>query len=218
MRRYNIVPLTFLILSIINFALAAPALTPEKRQVRVDVAHVPKDVITVLWKRGDTLKEMEELFANWDRWWGRPARPSSAVRPPRISAPSESSRGSMRVDVPPASPASFVEHPSIPSTVSSDSKHNPPPSLEPNEPPTGPESSIESGHLHTLPSSLESPTGSEHWYTAPSSPVSSPVSGGFPIGMQSTIPNEPRAESLFENFQTTKDELKGTSKGLTSYC
>src|SRR5882762_60180 len=129
MRRYNIVPLTFLILSIINFALAALVLTPEKRQVRVDVAHVPKGVITVLGKRGDRLKEMEELFANWDRWWGKPGR-SSAIRPSRISAPLESSRGSMRVDVPPASPASFVGHPSLPSTVSSDSKHTPPPSLE----------------------------------------------------------------------------------------
>jgi hypothetical protein len=51
MRRYDIVSGIILILSIIDFALAAPVLMKEKRQERVDVVHIPIDVITVLGKR-----------------------------------------------------------------------------------------------------------------------------------------------------------------------
>ncbi|KAI0280942.1 hypothetical protein BGY98DRAFT_283580 [Russula aff. rugulosa BPL654] len=53
MRRYDIVFGILLILSSIYFALAAPVLVQEKRQARVDVVHIPRDVIAVLWKRGD---------------------------------------------------------------------------------------------------------------------------------------------------------------------
>jgi hypothetical protein len=51
MRQYDIVSGIILILSIIDFALAAPVLMKEKRQERVDVVHIPIDVITVLGKR-----------------------------------------------------------------------------------------------------------------------------------------------------------------------
>jgi hypothetical protein len=215
MRRYNIVPLILLILSTINFALAAPVLIPENSQVRVDVVRVlPKDVITVLGKRGDELEKMVKLFENFDRWWGRNPGSSSAGRPPSSSAQLESGH------VPPASPASSTEsdwdpeslvwHPPTPSTLAassteSDSEHESMPSLEsvsdPDResmdvdhdaapPPSAtPESSIASGHLHTLPSSPEWSTESEHWYTPASS-----------------------AESLFENSQTANDELKGKAK------
>jgi hypothetical protein len=52
MRRYDIVFGIFLILSIINFALTAPVPVQEKLHARVDAMYIPKDVITVLEKRG----------------------------------------------------------------------------------------------------------------------------------------------------------------------
>ena len=55
MRRYDTVFEILLILSIIDFALAAPVLAQEKRQAGVDALHIPKDVKTVLGKRGDTV-------------------------------------------------------------------------------------------------------------------------------------------------------------------
>jgi hypothetical protein len=61
MRRYYIVSGILLILPIINFAVAAPVLVQEKRQAVVDVAHIPKDVITMLGKRGDS-ETFEELL------------------------------------------------------------------------------------------------------------------------------------------------------------
>ena len=54
MRRYYIVSWIFLVLPIIDFALAAPALVPEERQAGVDVAHIPEDAVTTLVKRGGT--------------------------------------------------------------------------------------------------------------------------------------------------------------------
>ncbi|KAN0115599.1 hypothetical protein V8E52_006718 [Russula decolorans] len=59
MRRYDIVSGILLILSVIDFALAAPLLVQENHQACVDVVHIPKDVITVLGKRGD--EELEKL-------------------------------------------------------------------------------------------------------------------------------------------------------------
>jgi hypothetical protein len=194
MRRYYTVPLILLILSIINFALAAPVLIPERCQVCVGVARVPKDVITVLRKRGDRLEMMEKLFKDFDRLWG------SSPRLPSSSAPLESGHGSMQVQVPPASPASSTEsdwdpeslvwhppaHPPTPITASStehDSEDESMPSLvsasdldresmdaDHDAPASGPESSMGSGPSHTLPPTPESSTGSEHWYTPPSTP------------------------------------------------
>lgn len=51
MRRYHLVTLILLLISAIDFALAAPVLVQEKRQAPVDVAGTPKDVTTVLEKR-----------------------------------------------------------------------------------------------------------------------------------------------------------------------
>ena len=53
MRQYDIVSGILLILSIIDFALAAPITIQEKRQARVDVAHIPRDAISALGKRGE---------------------------------------------------------------------------------------------------------------------------------------------------------------------
>ena len=194
MRRYNIVPLILFLISIINFALAAPVLIPEKCQACVDVVHVPKDVTTVLGKRGDELAKLEKLFDNFDRWWGdsEDAESSSDELPPSSSALLESGQGSTQVHVPPANPASSTEsdrdpessawHPPTPSTASSsesDSHDGSIPSLESdsdseeidvdhNAPPPDPEL-IESGPSHTLPSSPEWSTESEHRNAPPTS-------------------------------------------------
>ena len=63
MRRHDIVSGILLILSTINFAFAAPVLVQEKRQAGVDLVHIPREVITVLGKRGleGVGKLMEEL-------------------------------------------------------------------------------------------------------------------------------------------------------------
>jgi hypothetical protein len=62
MRRYDIVSRIILILSIIDFALAAPVLVQEKHQARVDVVHIPRDMITVLEKRGGAAENLVEFF------------------------------------------------------------------------------------------------------------------------------------------------------------
>ena len=82
-RYYDIVTGILLILSIIDFTLAAPVLVQEKRQAHVDVAHVPKDVITVLEKRlGDGIeKASDEIFKSLESEIpvaGKPSAPNSA--------------------------------------------------------------------------------------------------------------------------------------------
>ena len=56
-------------LPIINFAVAAPALSPEKRQAGVDVAHIPEDAVTMLGKRvgpGEFDKAFLEKISKFD--------------------------------------------------------------------------------------------------------------------------------------------------------
>jgi hypothetical protein len=60
MRRYYIVSGIFLILPIIDFALAAPVLVQEKRQTGVDMVHISKDVITVLERRAGAGRKVRE--------------------------------------------------------------------------------------------------------------------------------------------------------------
>jgi hypothetical protein len=91
MRRYNIVRASriLLILTVITFALAAPAPVQNKRRAYVDMVHVPEDVITVLRKRMDEEFEMwrlyEEVLKDQD--------------PPAIHLP----------NLPPANPAKVLE-------------------------------------------------------------------------------------------------------------
>ena len=85
MRRYDIVFGILLILSIIDFALAAPVLVQEKRQAGVGALHIAKDVITVLGKRGD--EELEKLAAEYIKTLEKPidasgAHASSSSAPP----------------------------------------------------------------------------------------------------------------------------------------
>ena len=58
MRQCDIFSGILLILSVIHFALAAPVLVLEKRQACVGVVHIPKDVISVLGKRGGTVGDL----------------------------------------------------------------------------------------------------------------------------------------------------------------
>ena len=95
MRRHNIVSGILFILSIIDFALAAPILAEEKRQAAVDVAHmIPKDVITALGKRVDeeaVAKLAEELLETGGK------QESAVTHAPSSSAPSGPGHGSTNV-------------------------------------------------------------------------------------------------------------------------
>ncbi|KAF8491694.1 hypothetical protein F5888DRAFT_964582 [Russula emetica] len=110
MRRYDIVVSgILLILSIIDFALAAPVLAQEKRQALVDVINIPKDVITVLGKRGD--EELGELGEEYFKTWGKPVE-SSGTHASSSSAPSGPDHGSTNVVQPPApNPVSSTANP-----------------------------------------------------------------------------------------------------------
>jgi hypothetical protein len=73
MRWYDIASGILLFLPTVDFALAAPVLVQEKqRQARVDVVHIPKDVITVFGKRtGDGMYDeidriIEKYFADFE--------------------------------------------------------------------------------------------------------------------------------------------------------
>ena len=110
MRQYDIVFGVLLILSITDLALAAPMSVQGKRQVSVDVAHIPRDVITVFEKRGD--EELEKLGEYVEKW-GDPHASSS-------SAQLGSEHGSMNDVEPPTVNPNLVEESSDPlSTASS---------------------------------------------------------------------------------------------------
>jgi hypothetical protein len=84
MRRYDIVSGILLILSIIDFALAAPVLVQEKRQAIIDVVSiVPRDVINVLGKRGPGGEELEKLAKEYFVLESPNVHASSSSAPPR---------------------------------------------------------------------------------------------------------------------------------------
>jgi hypothetical protein len=107
MRRSDIVFAILLILSIIDFAHASPVLVQEKRQAWVDVENIPRDVITVLGKRGadEVEKLVEELFGTWD---DKPVESSDAhASSSSLAAPPVPDHGSMNDGKAPApNPAS----------------------------------------------------------------------------------------------------------------
>ena len=115
MRRSDIIFAILLILSVIEFALAAPVQVQEKGQAWVDVDHIPRDMMTVLRKRGsdDMEKLVEALFGTWDK----PVE-SSDAHALSSSAPPVPDHGSMN----------DVEAP-VPNSASSPT--NPEPLMEP---------------------------------------------------------------------------------------
>jgi hypothetical protein len=94
MRRYDVVSGILLILYIIDFALAAPVLVQEKRQAFVDVVHIPKDLMTVLGKRGN--EELEKLLEGYFNEIGKPVE-SSDAHASSSSAPLGPDHGSTNV-------------------------------------------------------------------------------------------------------------------------
>jgi hypothetical protein len=115
MRRSDIVFAILLIFSVIDFALAAPVQVQEKGQAWVNVDHIPRDVMTVLSKRGSDEMEklVKELFGTWDK-----QVESSDAHALSSSAPPVPDHGSMN----------DVEAP-VPNSASSPT--NPEPLIEP---------------------------------------------------------------------------------------
>ena len=104
MRRYNIVSGILLILSIIDFALAVPVSVQEKRQGHVDVAHIPKDVITVLGERWE--EDLEKLGEEYLKTAEKPVESSSST----ASGPDHGSTNVVHLPVVP-NPASPTANP-----------------------------------------------------------------------------------------------------------
>ena len=109
MRRYDIISGILLILSTIDFALPAPLSVQEKRQERVDVVHIPKDVITVLGKHWD--EELEKLGEEYLKTGGKPVDSSDSTFS-WSSAPPGPDHGSTNVvQLPTPNPASSTANP-----------------------------------------------------------------------------------------------------------
>ena len=108
MRRYDVVSRILLILSIIDFALAAPVLVQENCQACADVVHVPKDVITVLGKRMDE-EEPEKLLEKYFKTGKEPVE-SSDTHASSSSAPPGPDHGSTNVVQAPASTEHDLDH------------------------------------------------------------------------------------------------------------
>ena len=73
MRWYDIAFGVLLILSIIDFALAAPVLVQEKSRAQVHVAHMAKDAKALYGKRGsEQLDKFKKLAEDYFEKWGKP--------------------------------------------------------------------------------------------------------------------------------------------------
>ena len=110
MRRYDIVTGILLILSIIDFALAAPVLVQEPHQARVDVVHIPKDAITVLRKRWE--EDLEKLGEGFLKTVGKPAESSDSTLSSSLAPSAGPDHGSTNiVQAPAPNPASSTANP-----------------------------------------------------------------------------------------------------------
>jgi hypothetical protein len=194
MRRHNIVSRIILILTVITFALGAPALVQDKRQTFVDVVHAPEEVITVLRKR-------MEGQNNWLEYvWGHldhldPAGIHLAPAPPPDVLPPNLAE----VHVPGA-------HVAPQGPADSDRE-----SMELND--DAPPGSPESGYSHSPPSSPVGSTESEDWHTVPTSPGSSTESdSNSDSDYWSTISNAPSEESLSKNLKAADTETGDKAK------
>jgi hypothetical protein len=180
MRRYDIVFGIILILSIIDFALAAPVLVQEKRQAYADVVHTPKGARTALRKRvgeDDLVKLVGEFLKSW-----RKSIESSDTHASSSSVPPVPDRGSTSVMQGSASnPASSTGN-----TM---------------EPPSLPWAASMPGDRFKEPSGYEYSSQGDHWHN-PLDPLSIPGSPGHgsdnkwtwakapkPKPMPSTVPD-----------------------------
>jgi hypothetical protein len=96
MHPYNMVSRILLILTTITFALSAPVVVQEKRQV-------PEDVIIVLGKR--VLPVEEDFNVLWDGWWNHLNVLTDVLPPPILSRPYRGEVKMPEVLVPPQGPA-----------------------------------------------------------------------------------------------------------------
>ena len=106
MRLYDIVSGVILILSIIDFAPAAPVPVQEKRQACVDMVHIPRDVIAVLGERGD--EELEKLLTKVLTNTEKPVESSGAHAPPSSASPGPDDGSRNVVQAPAQNPASLT--------------------------------------------------------------------------------------------------------------
>jgi hypothetical protein len=195
MRRYNIVSRILLILTVITFALAAPALVQDKRRANVDMVHVPEDVITVLGKRMDENLEIWQTYFTglYDDVVGHlnlaGIHPEPAP-PPDVPPPNLAEVHVPEVHVPPPSPADS-ERESM--------------ELDDDAPPASPKGSTESEDWYTASSNLGSSTESD-------SDSGSGSDSDLDSDRWSTISNAPSAESQSENLKAADTEMRGKAK------
>ena len=175
MRRYYIVSG---ILLIIPIALAAPVLVQEKRQVGVDVVHIPGHTITMLGKRFDDPDDIGlKYLSKFADYFTKPEE-SEAARPLSSSPPSGPDHGRTDAEQPlPSNP----ENPSPVSGPESLTESSPDSLTESSSESlteSGYESMEESDASSAGPSRLASSTVSNHEWTGVHAPLSSPV---FPM-------------------------------------
>ena len=108
MRWYNNI---LLILSIIDLALAAPVPVQEKHHASVDVTNIPRNMITVLGKRGeDDIEKFARLAQEFFETWTKPVE-SSDAHASSSSVPPGPDHGSTNVvQAPVPDPASSKAH------------------------------------------------------------------------------------------------------------
>ena len=207
MRRYDIVSLIPLILTIVTFALAAPVQVQEKRQA-------PEDVITVLGKR--TMDEdFYMVFGNLRFDENGLVNPNPAAvhlqepaPPPDVPLPNVAGAHVPPPNVaeahvlPPNVVGVHVPEVHVPQQGPADSDRE---SIELDG--DAPPGSSESGHSDSLPTSPGWSTQSEGWYTAPSSVGSDSDSDRW-----STISNAPSEASQSENLKAADEEMRGKAK------
>jgi hypothetical protein len=112
MRRCDIISGILLILSIIDFALAAPVLLQEKRQASVDVVHVPKDVMTVLGKRGDHPNDrLAKLALDYFKKMGNSVGSSDAHASSSLTPPGTDQGSTNVVQAPASNSAPSIANP-----------------------------------------------------------------------------------------------------------
>jgi hypothetical protein len=110
MRRYDIVTGILLILSIIDFTLAAPVSVRKNRHAHVDVANIPKSARNVLGQRW--VEDLEKLGEGYLASSGKPIDSSGAAHSSSSSAPVGLDHGSTNeVQPPPPNQASSTTNP-----------------------------------------------------------------------------------------------------------
>ena len=110
MRRNDILSGILLILSVIDLTLAAPVSAQEESRAHVDAVHVPKDMTTVLGKRGG--EELEKLAGEYLKTWGKPVESSDAHALSSSAPEGPGNHGSTNVVQAPApNPASSTANP-----------------------------------------------------------------------------------------------------------